>query len=181
MKSIDHFVMLTVLKLRFTKVKFLCSVSTLLLCSACISISAADQLQPFRSDGCSVFPDGTLTEKNLWLSCCTDHDIAYWKGGTREEKIAADLALRQCVEALGQPTIAKLMQTGVRVGGSPYLPTGFRWGYGWKQRRAYKPLSQPEQLQADKLLKHYYEELQKNKNKEKKTQTEKRKSSSDLQ
>jgi len=47
----------------------------------------AESIKPFTSDGCSMFPDGTLEQKELWLSCCTAHDYAYWQGGTSEFKV----------------------------------------------------------------------------------------------
>ncbi len=101
-------------------------------------------LKPFTSDGCSAFPDGTLKQNNLWLGCCIQHDIAYWKGGSRDERKQADLKLKQCVAKVGQPEIAKLMLAGVRVGGTPYFPTTFRWGYGWPYFRGYKKLTAAE-------------------------------------
>lgn len=107
-------------------------------------VSCADpnnpQLNPFTTDGCSRFPDGTRGNNTQWLHCCTAHDIAYWQGGTREERREADFALRECVSATGAKTIANLMWLGVRVGGSPYLPTSFRWGYGWPYPRGYVAL-----------------------------------------
>jgi len=36
---------------------------------------------------------------------------------------------------------------GDRVGGSPYLPTSFRWGYGWPYPRWYKALIEAEKKQ----------------------------------
>jgi hypothetical protein len=39
------------------------------------------------------------------------------------------LELRQCVSGLGRPTIALLLFVGVLIGGTPYVPTSFRWGY----------------------------------------------------
>ena len=109
-------------------------------------------LRPFTSDGCSAFPDGTFAQKKLWLNCCTIHDIAYWQGGTREQRLQADQALRVCVEEVGEPEIAALMLAGVRVGGTPYLPTKFRWGYGWPYPRGYKALTSAEKKQVDALL-----------------------------
>lgn len=132
--------------------KLLLSGMAILLFGAMSAVCLADQLKPFTSDGCSVFPDGTIVQKDLWLSCCTEHDKAYWKGGTYKERIVADEALKQCVDALGQPTIAKLMRAGVKVGGSPFLPTGFRWGYGWDVQRGYKALSQEELELVKKML-----------------------------
>ncbi len=109
----------------------------------------ADTIQPFTTDGCSAFPNGTLQQKSLWLNCCIAHDFAYWKGGTYEERLAADEVLRQCVAQVGEPEIGLLMRNGVRIGGTPYLPTGFRWGYGWPFPRGYQPLSDAEVQQVE--------------------------------
>ncbi|GHB60707.1 hypothetical protein GCM10008107_07440 [Psychrosphaera saromensis] len=108
----------------------------------------AEKLKPFTSDGCSIFPDGTLEHKDLWLACCTAHDYAYWQGGTAEQKEIADKELKNCVAKVGQPKIAELMLAGVIVGGNPYLPTPFRWGYGWPYPRDYKMLTEEELLQV---------------------------------
>lgn len=108
------------------------------------------ELAPFTSDGCSAFPDGTHEQGQLWLSCCVAHDVAYWQGGTYEERVAADLGLQQCVAKVGDSRIAGIMLAGVRVGGTPYLPTRFRWGYGWPYPRGYQKLTaeELEQVQA---------------------------------
>ncbi len=79
----------------------------------------------FTSDGCSLWFDGD------WLECCVVHDLAYWRGGIREERQKADRALKQCVADRGYPAMAGIMVAGVRVGGVWWLPTCFRWGYGW--------------------------------------------------
>jgi hypothetical protein len=122
---------------------------TLLAAALLIPLAAtAANLQPFTTDGCSDFPNGTLSQNTLWLSCCIEHDYAYWQGGTRQERLAADKALRDCVAAVGEPAIAQLMLAGVRVGGSPHLPTPFRWGYGWPFPRGYKALSEEEREQV---------------------------------
>jgi hypothetical protein len=83
--------------------------------------SAAD-IAAFTSDGCSSFPNGVPANQSLWLECCLRHDLAYWRGGTYQERLDADLALEKCVAAAGEPQIAELMLQGVRVGGSPLLP-----------------------------------------------------------
>lgn len=36
------------------------------------------------------------------------------------------------------------MRAGVGLGGSPYFPTDFRWGYGWSYVRGYKALTDEE-------------------------------------
>lgn len=104
----------------------------------------SEELKPFTSDGCSAFPDGTFERNELWLDCCTAHDHAYWKGGTFEERQQADEELQACVKELGEPEIALLMLAGVRVGGSPFFPTSFRWGYGWIYPKLYGQLTEDE-------------------------------------
>ena len=112
----------------------------------------AENIKPFTSDGCSSFPDGTFEHNQLWLSCCTAHDYAYWQGGTYQERRVADKELQQCVAKVGKPHIANLMLAGVRVGGSPYLPTSFRWGYGWSYPRWYKVLTDAEKKQIKAMV-----------------------------
>lgn len=53
--------------------------------------------------------------------------------------------LKECVASVGEEKIALLMLAGVRVGGTPYLPTSFRWGYGWPYPRFYGELTTDEQ------------------------------------
>jgi len=109
-------------------------------------------LRPFTTDGCSDFPDGTSKHGTLWLGCCTDHDKAYWQGGTYDDRRKADKELQRCVANVGEPAIAALMLAGVRVGGSPYWPTRFRWGYGWPWPRGYGALTPEEREQVEKFL-----------------------------
>ncbi|WP_019614857.1 hypothetical protein [Psychromonas ossibalaenae] len=111
----------------------------------------ADTLAPFTSDGCSAFPDGTIEQNKLWLSCCEIHDYDYWKGGTYQQRIDSDKALKRCVTKVGEPEVALLMLLGVRVGGTPFLPTSFRWGYGWPYPRFYGALTELERQQVELL------------------------------
>lgn len=131
----------------------------LLVTSQLFASGCADELSPFTSDGCSAFPDGTLQTRTLWLSCCTAHDLAYWQGGNYSERLQADQELRSCVATTGQPEIAKLMLAGVRVGGTPYLPTTFRWGYGWSYSRGYKSLTEEELIMVKKEITDYQSTL----------------------
>jgi hypothetical protein len=124
----------------------------LILLTLLVSTSiSADTLKPFVSDGCSAFPDGTFEQNELWLSCCHEHDYAYWKGGTYEERFESDKALESCVSKVGEPEIALLMLAGVRVGGSPYFPTRFRWGYGWAYPKFYGELIESELMQVERM------------------------------
>lgn len=115
------------------------------------ALAQASELKPFTSDGCSAFPNGTPEQKELWLKCCTAHDYDYWKGGTYEQRLASDKALKSCVAQVGEPGIALVMLAGVRVGGTPFLPTTFRWGYGWSYPRFYGELTEDELQQIKNL------------------------------
>lgn len=124
-----------------------------IMLSSCTSDSS---LQPFTSDGCSLFPDSSLISENDWCSCCFEHDKQYWRGGTREEREGADAALRDCVlEKTNSVALSGAMYRGVRAGGSPHFYTWYRWGYGWSFERKYQPLTAEESRFADKLLAEY--------------------------
>jgi len=87
----------------------------------------------FESDGCSWWPD------REWVECCVIHDSVYWMGGTSEERIQADGEMRNCVSSTGHPVISSIMYYGVRAGGVYWLPTSFRWGFGWDYPQAGPP------------------------------------------
>ncbi|NKB76274.1 MAG: hypothetical protein GKR96_04345 [Gammaproteobacteria bacterium] len=76
-------------------------------------------------DGCSLVPDFGFGD------CCDTHDIVYWRGGSPRMRQAADRELRQCIREKGNPLLSELYYLGVRVGGVSWLPTPWRWGFGW--------------------------------------------------
>lgn len=91
------------------------------------SVSTQIVFENFKSDGCSVFPDGD------YQYCCVEHDLAYFKGGTWRERLIADNKLFKCVNGKKDwwhKVVAPMMWAGVRIGGVPFLPTPFRWGFG---------------------------------------------------
>lgn len=108
------------------------------------NLSVSNILNPFTTDGCSMFPDGTVWDNALWRECCVAHDLAYWKGGDYWARMAADEALLNCVDELGEPVVGVMMLLGVRIGGSPFWPTPFKWGYGWEKWRGYQALTPQE-------------------------------------
>lgn len=117
-------------------------------------------LRDFTTDGCSLFPDGDAQDAVLWRECCVTHDQAYWRGGSADARKNADAAFRTCVlERSGRPGLAGQMYHGVRLGGTPWLPTWFRWGYGWGYGRGYAPLTPDEQQHADDKLAANWPEL----------------------
>jgi hypothetical protein len=117
---------------------------------------AAPALHPFTTDGCSMFPDRAPVGAADWCGCCVAHDLAYWRGGTEEERLAADRELERCVtDAVRDPVLATAMFAGVRVGGNPYFATPYRWAYGWPYGRGYQALDEREQAQAASLQAGY--------------------------
>lgn len=80
--------------------------------------------RPFVTDGCSAFLDGD------WALCCVEHDIPYWCGGPSAARAEADERLRACVAQKRSGFLAAAMKLGVDVGGHPWWPAYWRWGYG---------------------------------------------------
>lgn len=127
------------------------------LLAACASPTT---LRPFTTDGCSLYPDRSASSGQDWCGCCVVHDRAYWRGGSEAERLKADEALRACVQArTDDPARAATMFRGVRIGGSAWWPTPFRWGYGWGYGRYYRPLNLAESAEADRLEDLYEAEV----------------------
>jgi hypothetical protein len=129
------------------------------------------KINAFSTDGCSggmseawVFLDAALPrfaenfgQRPVWEDCCVTHDRSYWNGDTAggfHQRLAADNALRQCVQEYGPRLAAELgarhnistttvtavfntagdmMYQAVRIGGKPCTFLPWRWGYGWPQ------------------------------------------------
>lgn len=84
-----------------------------------------------RSDGCTLIPDGHIKP------CCLVHDQEYFRGGTRHERKISDKKLYDCVKTkkgFQHKIFAPFIWLGVRIGGIPFLPTRFRWGFGTKEQ-----------------------------------------------
>ena len=145
--------MVTVIRFGISKIVFLL---ILLLLTSCRD---STQLEEFTTDGCSLFPESLWMSDGGLCSCCFEHDSAYWQGGSESKRYGADLKLQDCVLAkTGSEMLARVMFEGVHVGGSPYLYTWFRWGYGWEYGRGYKPLSENEQTEVDCKFKDFVEQ-----------------------
>ncbi len=135
-----------------------CIISLLITVLLATTCKKNNTLSDFRSDGCSLFPDRNELSKQDWCECCFEHDITYWMGGTKEERLIADTKLRECViEKTGNTRLADLMFDGVRFGGSPYFYNWYRWGYGWSYDRKYQELTEKEKLLVQRKLNEYFE------------------------
>lgn len=88
---------------------------------------------PFTTDGCSVVLDLDMRE------CCITHDKAYWMGGTRADRSKADRDFRICIQKHSRYSwLAWGRWIGVRIFAVGWLPTPFRWGYGWQYPKSRK-------------------------------------------
>ncbi len=102
-------------------------------------------IKDFTSDGCSLFPDSSIILEKDWCECCFEHDKMYWRGGTEQERLDADVIFRDCIsEKTGDKILSEMMYKGVRFGGSPYFFNWYRWGYGWAYDRKYVTLTGDE-------------------------------------
>ncbi len=134
------------------KLKWRGAVLVWLMGVSLLGCSYTGQLEPFRTDGCSSFPDGPPEEPERWRGCCVQHDRAYWIGGSSEQRRQADDELAICVEKAESKMLADVMWAGVRAGGSPYWFTEYRWSYGWPYTRGYRELTPEEEALAKALL-----------------------------
>lgn len=101
---------------------------------AAIEAMPADPPRPPNAcvvDGCSMAPDFDFAR------CCNQHDARYWRGGSANARALADQEFGQCVSGKNHRILAKLYYLGVRIGGTPYLPTPWRWGFGWRYPHGY--------------------------------------------
>jgi hypothetical protein len=83
----------------------------------------------FVTDGCTLWPDTSWTGIS-WQACCIKHDMAYWCGGSSEQRRKADQALAQCVDDAYAAWLGPLMSTGTRAFAGRLIPAHWRWGYG---------------------------------------------------
>ena len=85
--------------------------------------------KPFTTDGCTFCPDN-LFGKDV-SRVCIEHDMQYWRGGSREERKMADIKLRDGVNKIIYP-LGYFMYLAVRAFGHPKVPGPWRWGYGFE-------------------------------------------------
>ena len=69
--------------------------------------------------------------------CCEDHDTRYERGGSRVERLDADLALYWCLRGAGMWSLsARVYYLAVRLFGAPFwrIPR-FSWAWGARRFR----------------------------------------------
>lgn len=110
--------------------------------------AAEPELRPFASDGCTWAPDLDFRH------CCVVHDFAYWQGGTSQARCVADQEFRRCISEK-RTGLDFIYYWAVRAAGLPHLPTSFRWGFGWRERRPFGPLNAKESAQVDEMTRRF--------------------------
>lgn len=106
----------------------------------------------FKTDGCSG--GMSLLWKFLtgdgppWEGCCFSHDEAYWRGGFWRDRWNSDVKLYRCVRPASK-FWAVVMFIAVRIGGSPFWPVPWRWGFGWGYRGRYERREEWERKELD--------------------------------
>lgn len=120
-------------------------------------VAAKVRLQPFSTDGCSLWIDGTARQPFLWRHCCVAHDKDYWLGGSMAERQRSDETLQACVTQAGGKAMGDYLYLSVRFGGAPLWLMPYRWGYGWDywdngKPRGYKRLTALEQEEVARQL-----------------------------
>lgn len=109
-----------------------------------------NRLRPFTSDGCPHLAEAiSYPQEDQWRLCCVEHDKAYWKGGSQDQRQKADLDLQSCITERGSPEAARLVYYAVR-SSQKWTPT-LPWGYGWVLPRNTAIHSNEELLEIKKM------------------------------
>lgn len=91
--------------------------------------------KPFVYDGCTFFVDSLVFSDFTYA--CLKHDIAYWRGGTEEEREIADKKLRNDLRECGLfgKVVAYPAYVAVRLFGDSFLTRSVNahWGFGWEE------------------------------------------------
>ncbi len=97
------------------------------------AIKGAASLPAPYKDGCSGGMSwlyrNVLGKVPAWENCCDIHDKIYGAGGTSDQRAAADRSLYECVATSGNNLVAGFMLVAVKIGGQPFFPFGWRWGF----------------------------------------------------
>ena len=122
--------------------------------------AAEERLEPFLTDYCTGYPEGTLERPGIWKHCCLEHDLYFWAGGDHNDRRTSDVILRECVAETGEEFQAKLIYWAVTAGSySPVKFSNKKWNYGWGEGRGLRKLSSQdiEKIENEIRLPEYQE------------------------
>ncbi len=100
---------------------------------------------PNPNDGCSCVPDFDFRR------CCEIHDLAYHHGGSSDQRKRADQIFRKCIKEFDHNILDDVYYIGVRAGGVPWLPTPWRWGFGYHYKKGHRGYTAHSE-QTEKIL-----------------------------
>ncbi len=107
------------------------------------AFGSQDTLREFATDACTFFIEGTLSQPNLWGSCCFEHDLRYWFGGTKKQRNHADYHLYKCVREQANEKWARFIYWGVRAGSYSPVKSKYAWGWGFRDYKQKANLYDP--------------------------------------
>lgn len=114
--------------------------SVLLLSS--VAQAREEKLTSFASDYCTFYPEGTYYRPGLWQHCCLQHDLYFWAGGEKNDRLNANYQLRDCVEKVTNAKHAKAVYAGVTAAQySPIKDPDQKFNNAWRSRPDYQRLS----------------------------------------
>ncbi|MGM0629311.1 MAG: hypothetical protein ACQESA_02705 [Patescibacteria group bacterium] len=89
--------------------------------------------RPFYFDGCTLFPDSVFGSS--FKKACLDHDIAYYYGGEKSDRLKADIIFKKEISGTGLAgrLLSYPMYLGVRLFGDSFIARYFdsNWGFGY--------------------------------------------------
>ena len=104
--------------------------------------SKETRISSFETDFCTNYPEGTQEKPELWKHCCLMHDMFFWAGGNKADRLDADLKLKNCIADTGSLYQARIMYLAVRAGSySPIKYPKMKWNNGWDKRPDFQSLS----------------------------------------
>lgn len=87
-------------------------------------------LQKVQTYHCEHLPEKFAVDQ--WGHCCSALDLEYWRGGTFIAQREANDAFRSCLgDVYPESYVPIIAYYGLYVVNSPFIPTSWRWGYGW--------------------------------------------------
>lgn len=101
------------------------------------NIEQVSTIKEFETDYCTMFPNGTVFNPELWKHCCYQHDLKYWSGGTELEQTTVDSELKNCVKTASNSFYAFIIYQGVRIGHYSPVKHKTKWGWGWAPERKF--------------------------------------------
>lgn len=113
---------------------------------------ASSELKTFKTDGCTMFFDGTIRRPGVWRPCCFEHDLRYWFGGSKKQQKKSDLILKNCVRRKAGSFWANLMYYGIRAGHFSPIKNKYKWGWGWETPIGFRSLNSEEKKYIVKQL-----------------------------